>query len=121
MAERNVKPKFEVHKLEGTGIRRIAKSKTDSKRKDKDGNPILLGGFDYEDKEVDAGWTVYFPSGSSIHIWTREEMERQGFLDPPGLVDMDTGDSVAPVSQVSLKENSERKTHVSKSSRAAQI
>ncbi len=146
----NVKPRFEVHKLEGTSIRTIATPRAsfyeevvfvvnaqgkavlgedkkplilhkvgDPKRK-LDGTVILLGGFDYEDKEVDAGWMVYFPSGSSIRIWTREEMERQGFLRPPGLVDMDTGDSVAPTQDTSLKAVSERKTHRTKSSRVAQ-
>ena len=127
-----IKRKFEVHKLEGTGTRRIATPKADKKRKDKNGNPVLLGGFDYEDKEVDAGWMVYFPSGSSIHVWTAEEMERQGFgyIDPDGefhvgqasLVDMETGEPPAPTEDGnSLKARSERKTHVTRSSRAAQI
>lgn len=117
----NVKPKFEVHKLEGKAVRRIAKPKADPKRKDKEGNPVLLGGFDYVNEEVDAGWMVYFPSGSSIRIWTKEEMERQGFLRSAPLVDMDTGDAVAPQDEVSLKEHSERKTHRSKSSKVAQL
>jgi len=118
---KTVKPKFEVHKLEGTTIRTIAKPKTDPKRKDKNGLPVLLGGFDYEDREVDAGWMVYFPSGSSIRIWTKEEMERQGFLRPASLVDMETGNTVAPEDEVSLKEHSERKTHRTRSSKVAQI
>jgi len=117
----NVKPKFEVHKLEGKATRRIASPKADPKRKDKDGNPILLGGFDYKNTEVDAGWMVYFPSGASIRIWTQEEMERQGFLRPAPMVDMDTGDTVAPEDETSLKEHSERKTSRTKSSKVAQI
>jgi hypothetical protein len=116
----NVKRKFEVHKLEGTTVRSIATPKADKKRKDKEGNPILLGGFDYEDKEVDAGWMVYFPSGSSIRILTREEMERQGFLAPADFVDMDSGETVAAPSETSLKEISERKTTRTRSSLAAQ-
>lgn len=119
--KRNIKPKFEVHKIEGKAMRNVATPKFDPEKKDKDGNPKLLGGFDYEDIEVDAGWMVYFPSGSSIHVWTQEEMERQGFLTPPGLVDMDTGDSVALTQPVSLKQHSERKTHRTRSSKAAQI
>ena len=109
----NIKPRFEVHKLEGTGKKRVATPK-----KDKQGK--LLGGFDYKDIEVDAGWNVYFPSGASIHIWTQEEMERQGFLRPPGLVNMETGDEVAPMSDTSLKTRSERKEYRTKSSRVAQ-
>mgnify|MGYP003145369867 CR=1 FL=1 len=110
----NVKPRFEVHKLKGTGMRRIA-----SPKKDKQGK--LLGGFEFEDVEVDAGWDVYFPSGASIHIWTKEEMERQGFLQPPGLVNMETGDEVGPMSDTSLKARSERKQTRTKSSKVAQI
>ncbi len=127
-----IKRKFEVHKLEGTGTRRVATPRADPKRKDKNGNPVLLGGFDYEDKEVDAGWMVYFPSGSSIHVWSTEEMERQGFgyTDSDGefhtgqapLVDMETGEAPAPTEDgENLKARSERKTHVTRSSRAAQI
>lgn len=119
----NIKPRFEVHKLDGKGMRRIAtpKIKVDEKGKpvkNKDGNSILLGGFEYEDIEVDAGWMVYFPSGSSIHIWTQEEMERQGFLKNPDMIDMETGDAVAPTSDISLKDRSEQKEVATKSSRS---
>ena len=120
----NIKKRFEVHKLDGKLKRRIAKPKikVDDKGKpvlnDK-GNSILLGGFDYGDVEHDAGWMVYFPNGSSIHVWTKEEMERQGFLNPPDLVDMDTGDTVDPSRVTSLKDLSEQKEKVTKSSRNA--
>ena len=120
----NIKKRFEAHKLEGKGMRRIAtpKIKLDGDGKpvlnDK-GNSVLLGGFDYKDTEVDAGWMVYFPNGSSIHIWTQEEMERQGFLTDPDLVDMDTGDAVEPTAPTSLKDLSERKEQTTKSTRNA--
>ena len=109
MSEVNLKPRFEVHKLEGKAKRQIA-----SPKKDKEGK--LLGGFDYEDKEVDAGWMVYFPSGSSIRIWTKEELERQGFNEDPTLVNMETGDETAPMGSSSLKSRSEQKNARSKSS-----
>ena len=65
----NIKARFEVHELEGTKNRRIATpivkmNKDGEPDLDKRGNPILLGGFTYEDKEVPAGWMVYFPNGS---------------------------------------------------------
>ena len=110
----NVKPRFEVHKLEGTAIRTIATPKTS-----KDGK--LLGGFDYEDTEVDAGWMVYFPSGSSIRIWTEEEMQRQGFLSDPHLVNMETGDDMGPTTDTSLKSRSEQKERVTKSSKVHHV
>jgi hypothetical protein len=102
----NLKPRFQIEKLEGTRKRPVAEPKTNEKG-------ILLGGFDYTDTEVDAGWMVYFPSGASIHVWTRDEMERQGFLNPASLVNMDTGDE-QEVSSMSLKARSEQKNKESK-------
>ena len=125
MAE-NVRPRFEVHKLEGTAKRRIATPKymLDDKGKpklDDKANKELAGGFTFEDVNHDAGWMVYFPNGSSIRIWTKEEMERQGFLNEPGLVDMTTGDSVKPSPQVSLKARSEQKERVTKSTKVHHV
>jgi hypothetical protein len=110
----NIKPRYEVHKLEGTKPRRFAVPKTD-----KDGK--LIGGFDYDEKEVDAGWMVYFPSGASVHVWTEEEMDRQGFLNRPSLVNMETGDDVGQMSDTSLKSKSEQVSNRSRSSKVAQI
>jgi hypothetical protein len=109
----NIKPRFEVHKLDGKRHRRVAKPKTDKQGK-------LIGGFDFEDIEQDAGWMVYFPNGASIHIWTQEEMERQGFLSTPTLVDMETGDDIGPAVSASLKSRSEQISNRTKSSKAAQ-
>ena len=108
----NIKKKFEVHKLDGTLMRKYSTPKADKKGK-------LLGGFEYTDEEVDAGWMVYFPSGSSVHIWTKEEMERQGFQLSPSMVDMNTGDETAPTGNTSLKAISEQKSNHSRSSKSA--
>ena len=110
----NVKARFEAHKLEGTGNRRIATPKTDKEGK-------LLGGFEYEDVEVDAGWMVYFPNGASIRVWTEEEMKRQGFLSNPTLVNMETGDDMGPTTNASLKSRSEQKERVTKSSKVHHV
>jgi hypothetical protein len=116
----NVRPRFEVHKIEGKGVRRIASPKVKLNAKgdpilDKNDIPTLLGGFEYEDTEVDAGWMVYFPNGSSIHVWTEEEMVRQNFLDDPDLVNMETGDLMGKANTVSLKSKSEQKERGTKS------
>ena len=109
-----VKPRFEAHKLEGKAFRRICTPKTKKHPTtgkvmlDKDDIPILAGGFEYEDLEVDAGWMVYLPNGSSVHIWTKEEMERQGFDLEPTLVNMETGDTVSRVEVGNLKKRSEQ-------------
>ncbi len=105
----NVRPRFEVHKLEGKGNRNIATPKTNKKGD-------LIGGFEYNDIEVDAGWMVYFPNGSSIHVWTEEEMVRQGFMQDPDLVNMETGDLMGKANTTSLKARSEQKERVTKSS-----
>lgn len=121
-----IKPRFEVHKIKGKRMKPIVspKVKLDSKGKpvlDKEGNKVLLGGFDYTEIEVDAGWDVYFPGGAHVHIWTQEEMERQGFLKSPTLVNMETGDDVGPMADTSLKSRSEQIANRTKSSRAAQL
>ena len=122
----NIKPRFQVEKRKGKQARTFAKLRIrlddDGKSvKNKDGDPILLGGFDYIDEEVDAGWMVYFPSGSSIHVWTEEEMVRQGFMKDPTLVNMDTGDDAGPMASTDLKALSEQKSNRSKSSKVAQM
>ena len=109
-----IKPRFEVHKIEGKAKRRIA-----SPKKDKEGK--LLGGFDYADEEVDAGWMVYFPNGASIHVWTEDEMKRQGFFDQAHLVNMETGDDMGTTSDTSLRARSEQKLKVTKNSKVHHV
>ncbi len=121
----NIKPRFEVHKLEGTRMKPIVSPKIERDKKgepilNKEGKKILLGGFDHSEIEVDAGWDVYFPGGSHVHIWTREEMERQGFLHDPALVNMETGDEVSPMTNTSFKAKAEQVANRGRSSRAAQ-
>jgi|TARA_R100000789_G_scaffold39861_1_gene41850 hypothetical protein len=119
MPKRKIKPRFEVHKLPGTSLRRIATPniKVDGKGKpilDKNDQSILLGGFTYHDEEVDAGWMVYFPHGSSVHVWTEAEMKRQNFLGKADLVDMDSGEVIDEPESMSLKDLSEMKERTSK-------
>ena len=110
----NLKPRFEVHKMDGEAERTVVTPKVD-----KDGK--LLGGFKTSKVKQDAGWMVYFPSGSSIHIWTAEEMERQGFLSDPELVNMESGDVMGTVSQTSLRSKSEQVSNRTRNSKVAQV
>ena len=112
--QQNLKPKFETHKLDGTKKKSIAKPL-------KDENGKSLGGFEFEEIEVDAGWMVYFPSGSSIHVWTEKELTRLGFNRDAPLVDMDSGDETAPVTTQSLRTRSEQSTARTRSSKTAQL
>lgn len=103
------KPRFEVEELEGTRKRTIYKSEKDDKGKHMQ--------FVAEEIDEPAGFMVYFPSGSSIRIATREELERLEFADPAGYVDMDSGEAVEPATSVSLKELSRRKAKPSRATK----
>jgi hypothetical protein len=93
----DLKPRYEVHKLPGTTTRTFTNIKEG-------------GGFEQEEKEVDAGYMVYFPSGASIRCWDDAHLAQLEFDRPPTLVDMETGDDHGPSQMGSLKSRSEQKT-----------
>ena len=64
---------------------------------------------------------VYFPNGASIHVWTKEEMERQGFLDSAHLVNMETGDDMGTASDTSLRARSEQKLRVTRNTKVHHV
>tara|TARA_R100000008_G_C3579695_1_gene167628 strand:+ start:249 stop:608 length:360 start_codon:yes stop_codon:yes gene_type:complete len=98
-----IRPRYEVHKLDGEVDHEVFKMRVDD-----DGKPA--GGFESEIVKEDAGWMVYFPSGASIRVRTKEELKRLGFDKSADLVDMDSGDIVGNTGQVSLKSRSEQLT-----------
>ena len=98
----DIKPKFQVEKLEGKQDRKVLTPK-----REKDGK--LVGGFEEEIVQEDTGWMIYLPSGTSFRVSTEAEMKRLGFFDDPSLVDMDSGDVVG-TSGTNLKTLSEQKT-----------
>jgi hypothetical protein len=93
----DIKPKYEVHKLPGKTTRTYA-------------SPSEKGGFEYEDKEVDSGYMVYFPNGSSIRCWDDKHLEQLGFNEPAALIDMESGDEMGVAHPGVLKARSEQKT-----------
>ena len=99
----DIKPAFEVEKLEGKEI--VTR------------NFYADGVFRQEDEKVDRGFMVYFPNGHSIRVRSEKEMQRLGFMASPELLDMETGDTVQQ-SNLSLKENTRRKTRSRKSQAA---
>lgn len=106
MTKKVIKPRYEVHKLEGTFTKK-------SYVKDDDGH------LEVKETEHELGWMVYFPDGSSIHVEKEAEMQRLGFDKPATLVDMESGDEVGQVGTGSLKSLSEQKTARNKSGRQA--
>jgi hypothetical protein len=83
MVATDIKPRYEVHKLEGD-VEVTVFVKND------DGKLVK------EQRTQPAGYMVYFPNGASIRVRTEEELKRLGFdIDAP-LVDMVSGE-VVPV------------------------
>ena len=99
----NIRPRYEVHKLEGKVEHEIFKMRVDD-----EGKPS--GGFESEIVKEDAGWMVYFPNGASIRVRDEPELKRLGFDKSADLVDMDSGDVVGNTGQTSLKSRSEQLT-----------
>ena len=98
-----IRPRYEVHKLDGEVDHEIFKMRVDD-----EGKPA--GGFESKMVKEDAGWMVYFPNGASIRVRTDEELKRLGFDKGADLVDMDSGDIVGSAGQTSLKARSEQLT-----------
>lgn len=89
-------PKYEVHKLEGTVMRRKAE-KTDA-------------GIIFTESEEDAGYMVYFPRGGSIRV-NEKRLKQLGYHYTPPLVDMETGDEAKNPAGVSLQRIVEQKSN----------
>jgi hypothetical protein len=84
-----IKPQYIVQKLDGKRKRTVA-------------SPAKKGGFDYKEVEEPAGYMVFFPSGSSIRIRTDDELKRLGFDSPANLVDMESGEVVGSMKDMSF-------------------
>ena len=91
----NIKKAFQVRALEGTHTRKVFDYELIKNAKGKEVRQRTE-----TDVEVDNGWMVFFPNGSSIHVTTMAEMQRLGFADSNGrvygaaLVDMESGEVV---------------------------
>ncbi len=99
----NFKLKFEVEEVPAyKRTRRVGKKSADPK-----------GGLIFSDEVVEVGeaWNVYFPSGHSIRIESKQEMIRLGYMDPPPVVDMETGEEVPGMDNLSPKQIVQRNTH----------
>jgi hypothetical protein len=112
-------PAFEVEEMNGTEtvmqyqyVNEYVLDDDGTELRDADNHRIMKS---RERKEVAVeqprGWMVYFPRGHSVHVRTRKEMQRLGYLDAPQRVDLD-GDTEPddhPVGQpTTLKERSRR-------------
>jgi hypothetical protein len=99
----NMKLKFEVEEVGPyTRTRRVGKRATDG----------ITKGLVFSDEtvEIPEGWDVYFPSGHSVRIESRQEMIRLGYMDPPPMIDMETGEEIPTVDTYSPKEIVKRNT-----------
>lgn len=103
MQQSNVRPRYEVERLEGTVI------ETHVVRED--------GRNVEKEVEVPAGYMVYFPAGHSIRVRTDEELKRLGYDQPAELIDED-GEVVGTTQQMSLKKNVAARSAASKRRKA---
>jgi hypothetical protein len=101
-----LKPRFQVKKVEGTFIKKVAYYEViENEEGVKIGKRLT-----YKDKECDRGWMVYFPNGASIHIATEAELKRMGYDKSASLVDMESGDEVAAEAEFDLERDVKLKT-----------
>jgi hypothetical protein len=83
----NMKLKFEVEEIGPyKRTQRVGKRATDG----------ITKGLVFSDEAVEypGAWVVYFPSGHSIRVESIEEMQRLGYMEPPPVIDMETGEEV---------------------------
>lgn len=66
--------------------------------------------FKDEVVEMPGAYMVYFPSGHSVRIESKQEMIRLGYMDAPPIVDMETGEEVPMTDTLSPKEIVRRAT-----------
>lgn len=111
-----LRPQYQVEPLEGKRKKRIVRIVA---KKDEDTGKIARE-FVFDEKEVPAGYMVYFPQGHSIRV-SEEELVRLGFKEDPDLVDMSTGDVLPAQKQVSLKELTKRRTKPSRDGHEAPL
>lgn len=112
----DVRPRFEVEKLDGNIRKRFVRYRSTDKPietiKDDDGNIVSTKtkrAFIREETEelVPAGYIVYTARGDSFHIQTKEQLQRLGLATSPGLVDMETGESIPDFQPTSLKHRAQ--------------
>lgn len=116
MQTAQIRPRFQVRKLEGTYTAKIAKY---VKVLDPDTDePTGAKRLEYEEVERPRGWMVFFPNGSSVHITNEEELKRMGYAQAPELVDLESGDVVG---STDLETRSERKTRAGRGANLAAV
>lgn len=97
----NIKPRFEVERLDGTRIEKRVRRN------------MATGMNEVYDAEVPAGYMVYFPSGNSMRVADDAELRRLGFDKAPNLIDMESGEEVGEA-DMSLKRHVQRRQGASR-------
>lgn len=94
----NIRPRYEVKDISDQEFERTVY--------DKDDNGVLVR----KTVKENMGYMVYFPTGASMHVRTKEELNRLGFNTPAELIDLENGEVVGSTGQHSLERLSEQKT-----------
>lgn len=99
MQQSNIKPRYEVEKVDEMVI---------------ETHVVRENGRNVEKEvEVPYGFNVYFPAGHSIRVRTEEELHRLGYDTPAELIDED-GEVVGTTAAMSLKKHVQRTAGASK-------
>ncbi len=77
------KVRYRTKVLDGTLVKTVRSPKM-IKDPNNPSKKIFSGEYEVVEKEVPAGYMVFFPHGNSIHVWTDSEMKRLGFTTVPG-------------------------------------
>ena len=108
------KPSFQVEHLKGEFTRMVMHIEEDVRNVGPLGNKQIVTRKLVPKQEVftDA-YMVYFPQGHSLFIagHDEEQLRRIGVLEPPRIVDMNSGEEVPMEAQLSPKQIVERKQH----------
>jgi hypothetical protein len=106
------KPAFQAEKVTGTFVRMVVHIEEDVRKVGPNQDKSLITRKMVPKQEVfHEGYMVYFPQGHSIFVAADDEdqLRRIGVLEPPKLVDMNSGEEVPADLELTPKQIVERK------------
>jgi len=106
------KPAFQAEKVTGTFWRMVMHIEEDVRKVGPLGNKeVITRSLVPKKEEFTDGYMIYFPQGHSLFVAAddEEQLKRIGVLEPPRLVDMNSGEEVPADIALSPKEIVERK------------
>lgn len=107
-AAANLKMKFEVEQAPPRTVKR--RTAVRQITLDKDGKERAVLRFETREVHLPAGYMVYFPAGHSLFIDNEADLSALNLDGRAPLVDMNSGEEMAPIDTLSPKQVVERNT-----------